>query len=656
MKKNNDFDYIKDKIDSSLDAPDSVNEAFVLRALEGSEEKEKSNIIPLKKKKKPRALPTIAAAVAVVLIAAVGIGVVPRIPKNNVIAPTAGDANDTLSAYTDYKEVKKDIKRLRQSEFRLEDFFVIGVKNEKLAQPNFESSDSAVAGMGDSSFGKTFTQVEGVDEDDIIKTDGKYIYYGWYDYAEDANVETYEDFERYTEEAANEDEAYSDEGGICVYIFKAAEKDSKLAAKIPINFGDYSQISGLYVQGNRLVVLCDTEEKTAALIYDISDMANIKKTAEFAQSGNFSASRLIGNKLYLVSNQWTEKELPYVCCAEEKQNIPANQIYKTANPTAPEFLVISQIDIRSADKIEQSKAVFGGSSKVYCNKEHMYVLSDITNYGVGDDWHYTSQLIQIDISGGIRFSAAAKLNGYAKNQYAMDEYGGVFRIAVTDTASDGANVNRLYTLDKNLKQLGEVEDFAKGEHIEAVKFIGNTAYVITFRNTDPLFVIDLSDARAPKILGAVKIDGFSTTLIPIGENQVLGIGTDASNSDTDSLKLALFDITDKAAPKVLDEKVYKNITSFAMSDSKQILVNPEKGNYTVCMEERTDDKQSYSVDDYYPLGYVYGTLTFRASGNRIVTEQKFVSEKIKSSNARCTYIGDTIYIVDENARIDCTKY
>ena len=139
----------------------------------------------------------------------------------------------------------------------------------------------------------------------------------------------------------------------------------------------------------------------------------------------------------------------------------------------------------------------------------------------------------------------------------MDEYNGNFRIATTKYDKNSNQISNVYVLDKDLKKLGETDDFAKGEDIHAVRFSGDTAYVITFEYTDPLFVIDLSNPKKPIIKGSVKISGFSTNLIPIDSDTLLGIGTanDFSNPYARGIKFALFDVSDPQKPTVLDKRL-----------------------------------------------------------------------------------------------------
>ena len=181
----------------------------------------------------------------------------------------------------------------------------------------------------------------------------------------------------------------------------------------------------------------------------------------------------------------------------------------------------------------------------------------------------------------------------------MDEYNDTFRIATTVTGSDFQPINKLFILDSNMKKIGEVDGFAKNESIKAVRFIGNTAYVITFKNTDPLFVIDLSNSAKPIIKGSVKITGFSSNLIPVNSTTLLGIGYGESglNLFEDGVKTVLFDVSNPEKPTVLDTKEFDNVLSEAQSNHKAILTTPNSNEFAIPYEEVayvdneiTDDK------------------------------------------------------------------
>lgn len=646
--KNKDFEIIDKKINSSLDAPESVNKDFVLSALEGSENrKEKTKIIPLKNKTASRrAVPTIAAAVAVVMIAAIGFGTIPKITKTPDIEKPAGTI-ETLKAYTNYSEIKKDIKKL--SKVSLLDRFNFLTKSAVNEDIMSDASSTGGIKKGSAAFGETFKQVEGVDEDDTIKTDGKYIYYAGYNESPYSSDEIDYKIPEYQSKPE-------------IYVFSAEGKGSKLVNTVELEVDDFDEIHGIYLKDNKLIAETSNYNKTTIRIFDISDINHIKKTASFSQSGFFSSSRLIGDRLIVLSTQTDNNDIPFVKCGEQSEKIAADHIYKTDNPSGASFLVASEINIKNNDKIEQAKAVLGGNGTVYSTSENMYVLADISSYDEKKDFFKSeSQLFKIDLSDGIRFTRSAKIDGTAKNQYALDEYNSVFRIAVTDNNKNGETVNRLYTFDKELNPLGKLEDFAEGEHIEAVKFIGTAAYVITYETTDPLFVIDLTNPAQPKKLGEVKIDGFSTTLFPTDENHLLGIGTDANNSGDgiQSLKLVLFDISNKAKPKIADEKICKHITSDAMFDTKQILCNKNNGRFTLYTEFFNNVTEKYDSEgdyNYYDYDEEFGCISFGVEGEKIKVLREFKSDVLNSAIGRCTFINNEIYMIDSFHNIDSTLY
>lgn len=646
MMKNKDYDNFKKKINRSVFAPESIDKDFVLAALDGIEaDKEKTKIIPLKRKSPSRkAAPVIAASIAAVLIAAIGFGVIPKITKSPAINEQSGAA-ESLSAYSSYAQIKKDIKKL--SKVSLLDRFN-ALTSKSAVEEDTMSYTTAIGGANKENpvFGETFKQTEGVDEDDTIKTDGKYIYYAGYDETPSSSFDSYTEYDAKPE----------------IYVFSAEGKGSKLVNTIVFENEDYNEIHGIYLKDNKLIAEVSDYDKTTIEIFDISDVKNVKKTASFSQSGFFSSSRLIDNKLIVLTNHVNNTDIPFVKCGETSETIAADHIYKTDNPASAEFLVVSQIDINNYKKIEQAKAVLGGNGTVYSSKENMYVLADISSYDEKkDSFKSESQLFKIELSDGINFTCSAKLGGSAKNQYALDEYNSVFRVAVTDYTKNGETVNRLYTFDEKLNQLGALEDFAPGEHIEAVKFIGNSAYVITYETTDPLFVIDLTNPAQPKKLGEVKIDGFSTTLIPTDENHLLGIGTDANNSGDgiQSLKLVLFDISNKAKPKIADEKICKHITSDAMRDTKQILCNRNNGQFTLYAEFFGNVREEYDNEGdftYYDYDEAFGCISFGVEGEKIKVFREFKSEVLNSAIGRCTFINNEIYMIDSFHNIDSTLY
>ena len=221
----------------------------------------------------------------------------------------------------------------------------------------------------------------------------------------------------------------------------------------------------------------------------------------------------------------------------------------------------------------------------------------------------------------------------------------------------------MYVLDSNLGELGTVESFAKGESIRAVNYVNDYAYVITYRETDPLFVMDLSNPQKPKIMGSVKIDGFSSMLVPIDDNTLLGIGYHTNiNEDvgefTDGTKLVLFDVSDKTKPKVLDTKVFKNSSSAVQSNPRALVVNKQRGNYTIPITYEKEYKyydKDYKewFEDWKCSG---GQVTFSIKNNKLVVENRYKTEKFEYAEY-CLFVDDNVYIIgDEPGQIDCVAY
>ena len=161
----------------------------------------------------------------------------------------------------------------------------------------------------------------------------------------------------------------------------------------------------------------------------------------------------------------------------------------------------------------------------------------------------------------------------------MDEYKGDFRITTT-TGNWGENtLNHLYILNEDLEITGKVEDLAKGERIYSTRFIEDRAYIVTFKQIDPLFVIDVSDSENPEVLGYLKVTGFSNYLHPYDENTIIGIGREASEEGrAEGIKIALFDVSDVQNPRELAKYEIENKWSYsnALDDHKAFLFDKAK--------------------------------------------------------------------------------
>ncbi len=231
-------------------------------------------------------------------------------------------------------------------------------------------------------------------------------------------------------------------------------------------------------------------------------------------------------------------------------------------PTGVGTVTVLTIDpARGVTPVDQD-TVIGASDEVMMSADNLYV----TSYAPGDDLRSTTRIHVFDVSRPrtTEYRASGSVEGSLLNQFSMDEHDGVLRVATTrgdggfvleDTAAPGSRggdsiVTTLRVQGRRLTPIGRVEGLGRGERIYAVRFMGDRGYVVTFRQTDPLYTIDLSDPDAPRMTGELKINGYSAYLHPIDENHVLGVGQDATEmGQRFGAQVSLFDVSDPASPK-----------------------------------------------------------------------------------------------------------
>lgn len=633
-----DYDFIKEKFEQSeVNAPESLNENFILDKIKDTK--------PAKKKSGLWTGLYAAAAVAVFTVAAFAIiAVVGNSPKTVTDGTNINAAN--LSSFSSIDDVKKAVDEIRKEQNKYNKNTSAGY--ELGAAENSTSTDGELTNnSSDNDFNSTYTQYSDVDEADEIKTDGKYIYY------------------------------LTDAGTIT--IFTAEGKNSRKVAEIKIDKGPYgvAMFEEFYINNSKLIAIESvtryiniSRTNTRIETFDISNIKEIKLIDSFTQSGGYRSSRITGGKLYMVSthNSSGKNDLPFIrkgkaATDDESKNdiLSPKDIYSADDPSVANFMVISEFDLAKNSLNGTTKAILGSADTVYCNGDHIYVTATEYEYkfdkmGSAVAAFFPSvkstQIIKIDLTNGIKFSAASKVKGYVDSQYSMSEKDGYLRVAATSDSiekGDENKVNLVYIFDNYLKKTGKTEEFGIGESIKAVRYIDNTAYVVTYKDTDPLFVIDVSDAKNPKLLGKVKINGFSKLLVPFDDNTLLGIGNDTaavkSESDAeviDGIKLALFDISDKKNPKVIDEKVFKNYGSAVQLDPKALLVNKKRNDYTIPYNKY--DESNDTKDDY-------GIINFKVDNGKIKIVDEYKSDKFFNSADesnilnRCVYAGDYIYML-----------
>ena len=401
----------------------------------------------------------------------------------------------------------------------------------------------------------TNVQVQNVDEGDGIKVDNKYIYYLSKQRLIILNAESAESSEKIAEINFEEKNFYPVE----IYI----EKD-RLAVLGNDTSGDVTKTVSTEDKELKCYAHGPSDSKSGIIIYDISDRKNPKEIRKVMIKGIYtsSKSRMINGKIYFVSTQYigpVQRKLEelneddykpkYVDTlkGEEEQCIEFDKIYNIEEGSDSDYLMLVGIDLNS-DEDADIQTFLGTGGIIYSSEKNMYIATN--EYEYDEDYNETDRKVKIlkfELKDGkFVYKAQGEVNGQVENQFSMDEKDDNFRIATITSEA-----NNLYVLNDKLEEIGKIEGLAQGERIYSVRYMGDKAYVVTFKQTDPFWVIDLSDTKNPKVLGEVKLPGYSTYLHPYDETHVIGFGY--GNEKQSELKLVMFDVSDFANPKVLFE-------------------------------------------------------------------------------------------------------
>lgn len=459
-------------------------------------------------------------------------------------------------------------------------------------------------------YSQTNVRQEGVDEGDIVKTDGTYLY-------------------------------VVEENGYVVDIVSVNGGNMEKCGSVTLEKECTIREIYLDTERKRMVLISEQDYMTAdggtveteALTYDIADVAEPKEIGRMSQSGNYNTSRMANGYLYLFSTYYVNSPIvredpsTYVPLINEKE-MERSDICLPQVSQGCMYEVITSIDIANPDEICDSTAIFSQGGQTYVSNQNIYYYE--TQWEDSD--RYTTAVRKFAYQDGkLEGKAQGSFAGYLNDTFSIDEYQGKLRVVTTD-----GDTNAVYVMDENLEITGAIEDLAKDERVYSARFIGDTGYFVTFRETDPLFSVDLSDPENPRIIGELKIPGFSEYLHFYGEDRLLGIGmaADENTGATEGVKLTMFDISDRTDVK--EEATYVIEDAYGTDvayDYKAVLADPQKNLIGFA---------AYGIrgEDYY-------LFTYEEETGFVCRLQEEINGN-SSGGTRGLYIGDTLYVIRGN--------
>jgi len=545
-------------------------------------------------------------------------------------------------------------------------------------------SSYSAAGAGSSQTGQTTPnhsetnqQVSGVDELDTVKNDGQYI--------------------------------YTTTNNTVAIVQAYPTTNAKLISKVSVN----GTLQGIFVTGNRLVIVSEvpgygpypyygitkpvplsvgttqlpsvavypfqSRELTSVWIFDISDHADPVITTRIDVNGTLAGARLIGNDVYLIASQPVfcyGKILPpeYVLNDQAAVTLPSQVYHSDITDQAYSFTTVIAFDASQSNSSLTSKIyLVGTTSTIYVSLHDIYLTQPV--------WNKTPDTIihRISIDNlAINYQATGEVPGDVLNQFSMDEYNGYFRIVTSAWSTPSTEptpltyvpisqlsrqVTNLYILDKNLRITGRLEGLSPNEQIYSTRFMGDKAYLVTFKRTDPLMVIGLQDPTKPIVLGQLSITGVSDYLQPYDATHLIGIGMSGTDVAWENairftgLKISLFNVTDANNPVETSRYIVgaPGTSSPATSDHRAVLFDKNL-NLLVIPIEITAQPQNSTYWYYQAVwqgAYVFNItadngIIFRGGITQLPTGELPTWQNNNLAVTRTLYIGNVLYTISND--------
>ncbi len=587
----------------SIPVPDSLSPEQMEQRL--NEQKRSTRVQPMKK--------SYLTAAACLLVLVIGGSVLAHMPFSDSTTDTStklASISENPLSYDDYYTII-DGYLGKQKEVSVWDCLLPESVEEKTATSDVASdsmstgaASNALSGSS-SNYTKTNIQVDGVDEGDIVKTDGTYIY------------------------TCSEDAI-----GSTVKIVKADGANTKKVSSFCI---DQFSIYEFYIDNGMFTAIgrdwsgdSKYRQQTALVVYDISDVNHPILRGKRTQSGDYETSRKNGNFLYTISLMHVDDEYQkskketYIPGIDDTL-VPEANLHRPKDLSTAQYIVITALDITKPEQYSDSCGILNDSEVYYVSEKNLYIVSsshERTTASIISKFSYHE--------GQLDFVCETTVRAEVLNQFSLDEHNGYLRFVGT-TQHLGTTSNGLYILDEQLKAVGSVSHLAAGERIYSSRFMGDYAYFVTYRETDPLFAVDVTNPKNPIVLDALKIPGFSEYLHPYGDGLLLGIGQDVSDGN-EHVKLSMFDISTPTALKELNKRLLEEGSySMANHNHKALLVDPQR-NVIGFATENYSDEAKYVLYRYTKDGF-----------KRIAS---LSPPGLGFESSRGLFIGDYFYLVD----------
>ncbi|WP_313236977.1 beta-propeller domain-containing protein [Sporosarcina ureae] len=546
----------------------------------------------------------------------------------------------------------------------IENFFE-RVKPQGRSEIMEESSSEDKASGGGNDHSQTNQQVAGVDEADTVKTDGDFLY-----------------------------DVLNGEGLIITDI----RNPNEMVRASKTDFTDGFYANQLYVDQDKVVLIggqsldaptsnmdsnmtedrmMPTQQMSVIRVYDVTDRTNPKLIRETGAEGYVIGTRKIDQFVYMITNNqpflWYDHPTPvedqlvpkvYDSISNQQvQPLALDKISILPGAMEPSYSVITTLDIESGEQGGvDTKAYLGSGEQLYMSEDHLYLTS--TNYQ--DSQQSTSEVFKFSLDKThVHFQQTAQLKGTILNQFSMDEHNGYFRTVTTEgNLWDERNKakNHLFILDENMKQVGSVENLAVNERIYSARFLGDKAYMVTFRETDPLFIMDVADPNNPKVLGELKIPGFSNYLHPLDEGHLIGFGYEtiakknpqggAPIIQTGGMKISVFDVTDYANPKETASEVIggQGTYSSVQHDHHALFIHPHRNlfGFPISVYEQSKRENILNLQSsgamFYEITAKHGIVKVADLTKRMTNDYMDWEKEIQ----RLVYSGNSLYTISVN--------